>query len=139
MAIYLAGRYGRREELCGYRAELVAAGIEVTANWLDGPAQRHIDGTVLTPTEEQLVEIGADTPETVAISGKCAWQDVDDVLNATTLVAFTEHPASLNRGRGGRHVEYGMAIAAGIEVIVCGWREHIFHSLPQVIHFATWP
>ena len=34
--IYLASRYGRRDELCTYRAQLQALGFTVTSRWLDG-------------------------------------------------------------------------------------------------------
>lgn len=36
MKIYLAARYGRREELAGYRKELEAEGHIVTSRWLRG-------------------------------------------------------------------------------------------------------
>ena len=38
-AYYLAARYSRREELCGYRADLQRLGIEVPARWLNGSHQ----------------------------------------------------------------------------------------------------
>ena len=40
MKIYLAARYSRREELCGYRSELEAIGHTVTSRWLNGKPQR---------------------------------------------------------------------------------------------------
>jgi len=39
MKIYLASRYSRREELCGYRTQLESMGVEVTSRWLNGAHQ----------------------------------------------------------------------------------------------------
>lgn len=47
------------------------------------------------------------------------------------MISFTEPPRS-GASRGGRHVEYGIALARGVRVIVVGFRENIFHWLPQV-------
>jgi hypothetical protein len=38
-SIYLAARYSRREELCGYRTDLERAGFTVTSRWLNGEHQ----------------------------------------------------------------------------------------------------
>lgn len=42
--VYLAARYSRRLELCGYRAQLAEHGIEVPARWLNGSHQLDNDG-----------------------------------------------------------------------------------------------
>ena len=40
-------------------------------------------------------------------------------------------------GRGGRHVEFGLAIAWGKPVYLVGERENVFHWLPQVRVFPA--
>lgn len=50
---------------------------------------------------------------------------------------FSEPPDSHSK-RGGRHVEFGMALAWGLRLIVIGQRENVFHCLPQVERYDTW-
>ena len=117
-SVYFAARYSRLEELNGYRAELEALGIEVTSRWL--------------ATEPRLRSSYADED----------WRglglvDQEDVLAADALVCFAE-PAGAG-GNGGRHVEFGMALALGRRIILVGRREHIFHHLPEVEFVESWP
>ena len=39
--------------------------------------------------------------------------------------------------RGGRHVEFGLALAAGKRLCIVGPRENIFHFLPRVEVFRS--
>jgi hypothetical protein len=138
MNIYLAARYSRRLELCGYRAELVAAGHSVPARWLNGSHQLNNEGMPIGDDGEALVEAASQSAEAAApLREKFATEDRDDVLAADVLIAFTEVPRSSN-SRGGRHVELGIAIGAGIPVIVVGPRENVFCHLPEVTHYETW-
>jgi hypothetical protein len=41
----------------------------------------------------------------------------------------------IDSGRGGRHVEFGAAVATGKRLIVVGHRENLFHHLPGVEFF----
>ncbi len=68
-----------------------------------------------------------------------AVEDLSDLSAADTLIAFTEYPNSEGRGRGGRHVEYGYAMAVGCDLIVVGPRENVFHSLRKVRQYPDWP
>lgn len=56
MRIYLASRYSRREELCGYRSQLQAIGYDVQARWLNGEHQLDNAGTPIGDHGESLVE-----------------------------------------------------------------------------------
>ena len=56
---------------------------------------------------------------------------------ADALIAFTERPRA-ELTRGGRHVEFGMALAWRKRVLVVGPRETVFHTLGQVEHFWKW-
>lgn len=120
---YLAARYSRRAELCGYRDDLARRGVKVTARWLDGEHQ--IDDTGLS------VEAARVERERFAV------EDLTDAFDADVLIAFTEPPRSSN-SRGGRHVEFGVAIGRGIPVIVVGPRENVFHCLPGTPVYGTW-
>lgn len=123
MKIYLASRYSRREELCGYRAVLEADGHTITSRWLNGNHQIDDQGLSVQATESERVRF--------------AVEDWDDLMAADCCISFTEIPRS-ERTRGGRHVEFGAALAAGKQCIVIGPRENVFHCLPWVSYFTSW-
>ena len=50
---------------------------------------------------------------------------------------FTEPPQSVY-ARGGRHVEFGVAVSSGKRLIVIGYRENVFHWLPQIEFYERW-
>lgn len=114
MRIYIAARYDRRFEMLGVAASLMRVGHEVTSRWIEGGR-------------------GGDS-ELVA-----GLEDVGDLANADCLVTFTEQP---ERGvawaaRGGRHVEFGIALACGKRLCVVGPRENVFHHMPSVEVYTT--
>lgn len=124
MQFYLASRYGRKLELRQRREDLQQAGHVVTSQWLD---------TDLRATDLGVTSSGPEDRE------YHAQQDLADIQRADVLIAFTEDPeAGPVSSRGGRHVEFGYALACGRPVIVVGPRENIFHFLPNVRVFATW-
>lgn len=135
MKIYLAARYSRLEELAKYRDELIEMGHEVQARWLNGEHQLANDGTPIGESGEALVEGTGD--ERAALRMRFAMDDWEDVNAAELVINFTEPPRS-KANRGGRHVEYGIALANNADVIVVGYRENIFHWLPQVEFCETW-
>lgn len=138
MIIYLAARYSRRLELCGYRDQLRALGHEVPARWLNGAHQISTDGMPLTEEGERKFEEGH--PDADALRAGFARDDLDDVLAANLVVAFTEQPRSgAGSSRGGRHVELGVAIGTGKRIAVVGPRENIFCWLPHIWHYPGWP
>lgn len=147
MRIYLAGRYSRRLELCGYREQLVAAGHTVQAVWLNGEHQIGTDGAPIGEHGESLVE-AMDKTAREAFYGNAedraaklrlhfATDDFRDVTACELLIAFTEPPRSSN-SRGGRHVEFGIALGQRKPVWIVGPRENIFHWLDNVRHFDRW-
>jgi hypothetical protein len=140
MIVYLAARYSRREELCLYREELRALGFSVQARWLDGGHQISSEGTPLGENGEALVEgdCGGQSEEAGKLRAKFAADDWADVMRADIVISFTEPPRS-NASRGGRHVEFGIGLARGRRSMVVGYRENIFHWLPQVKFYKTWP
>ena len=143
MKIYLAARYSRREELVGYRTQLEKLGHVVQARWLNGGHQLSDKGTPIGENGEALVEDGDNStnPEaglrSAELRTKFAIDDWEDVNAAECVISFTEPPRS-KANRGGRHVEFGIALANKTPVIVVGHRENIFHWLPAVEFFPTW-
>lgn len=111
---YLAARYSRREELVKYADALRSMGHTVTSRWLAG--------------NHQINDAGLSEEGSAEERERFAQEDWADVLAADVLLAFTEPPRS-TASRGGRHVEFGIAIGAGIDVAVIGPRENVFHCL----------
>lgn len=120
MKIYLAARFSRRDQLRELAAELHRMGHEVTSRWLD------------TEWANRPNESSAAPPE---YREKYALIDMEDVKAAECVVNFTEAPG--DGSRGGRHVEFGLAIAWGKRLIVVGYRENLFHHLPKVEFFSS--
>jgi hypothetical protein len=116
LKIYLAARYSRNPEMRSVRDLLVAAGHEVTSRWIDNHGGE---------LEESL------TPERLAAEpefcGRFANVDVEDLRAAEMCISFTGAG-----GKGGRHVEFGMAQALGKRLVLIGPRENVFHCLPGV-------
>ena len=124
MNAYLAGRYSRRLELCGYAEDLQRAGHTVVSSWLDG----HHESQDLVGTDDE----------------KATWAIADllDLRKAHLLIAFTEDPRGIPT-RGGRHVELGYALALRDtceypSIAIVGPRENVFCCLPYVAQFDTW-
>lgn len=120
LAIYMAGRYARREELRAAALELEQLGHRVTSRWLfvdssvpKGPLEPHGRATDI------------------------ARMDFEDLRQADLCLAFTEPPDG-PQGRGGRHVEVGIALALGLRVVLVGPREHVFHCLPEIETCMSW-
>jgi len=126
MKIYLAARFSAQQEMLGVRDVLTAFGHEITSSWIDTDVSGEIGVDGLTPDV-----MNAD-PERCA---PYALHDMADLLAADTVIVFTQYGPSTT---GGRHVELGMALAAGKRVIVVGARENIFQTLPQVEWYPDW-
>lgn len=124
MRIYLAARYSRREEMCGYAELLRAKGYTVDARWL-------------SPPETVALEVESAMEEAPMSGYHFAQEDIEDLDKAGVVVCFTEVSNSPFT-RGGRHVEYGYALAKGKTLFIVGPRENVFYCLPQVIRFNTW-
>lgn len=122
--IYLAARYSRHGEMQGVRDVLGALGYEITSRWID----QHGGALEASYTPEKL---SAD-PDECAVFGQ---HDVADLKAADTCISFTSADGG---GKGGRHVEFGLALGLGKRLIVVGPRENIFHTLPAVTHYENW-
>jgi hypothetical protein len=120
--VYLAARYSRHTEMQDYRSQLEPLGYRVTSRWIDGGHE-----WVGTPDEEMPLEVGIGF----------AYEDLEDLNAAEIVICFTEEPRA-TATRGGRHVEFGYALAKGMEIIVVGYRENVFYTVPAIKFFETW-
>ena len=114
MKIYIAAPWQKR-----YRAQeimrlLEAEGHTVTSTWL-----------------KQDDALPSTTNDPVANDGY-ATLDLDDVAQADMLVALNP-PDFEYAGTGGRHVEFGYAIALKKRIVLIGQRSNIFHWLQHVV------
>lgn len=123
--IYLAARYSRNAEMRGARDVLEALGHTVTSRWIDCHAGKYL----VSFTPEHL---NSDP----GYCSRLGLHDIEDLSSADTVISFTDAEGG---GKGGRHVEFGYALAQpGKRIILVGPRENIFHTLPQVEHYPTW-
>ncbi len=122
--VYFAARYSRRDQLIAYRDQLRTLGIECTSRWLDG--------------NHELDDRGLSIQAADSERARFACEDFDDVCKANVVISFTEVPRT-TATRGGRHVEFGVALALSKTCIVIGPCENVFHHLPGVIRFDEWP
>jgi len=113
--IYLAARYSRNSEMREVAAYIRARGDEVTSRWINGSH-----------------EIG-DHPSDEA-RRVLAEEDYEDLVRADAVLCFSEEPRS-NNSRGGRHVEFGLALALNKPLFVIGPKENVFHYLPGITHY----
>lgn len=97
-------------------------GHEITSRWIDGGHELTKEGSTEAAHHERA---------------RFADEDWHDMMAADCVISFTEEPRRTNT-RGGRHVEFGGALAAGKRCIVVGWRENVFHCLPNVEFFPDW-
>lgn len=112
VSIYLASRFGRREEMEQIALDLMNAyGYDITARWVFGG-------------EEGL------TREDIALL------DIEDVDKADTIVAFTE-PYGTDFKGGGRYVELGYALAKNKRTVIIGERENVFCWHPNIEQFDS--
>lgn len=122
--VYLAARYSRHPEMQEYARQLSLCGHDSTARWILGDHELRSDGQ--SDADEWAV--------------RWAQEDWDDLMAADVVVSFTEGPGEKpGRARGGRHVEFGAALAVGKRCIVVCHRENVFHHLPQVEVVPNWP
>ncbi len=134
---YFVARFSRNAELRGYRDRLHAAhaGAKVSARWIDATAD---------PDPCVGERLNADP----ARAWEFARADLADISGADVFVQFTETPDAPTGfpSMGGRHVEFGYAIAlheeefglpgTRIRLVIVGPRENVFHAHPAVEVFA---
>lgn len=118
--VYLAARFARGREMQVYRERLARLGIETTSRWINAVS---FDGEEGAGAAEIMMN-----PEVYADFARA---DLQDVEACDTLIMFT------GGVRGGRHTEFGYALALGRSLVIIGEREHVFHALPHVHYCRT--
>jgi len=107
--IYLAAPYPTRDRCIEIMHVLEAAGHVVTSRWLKAPDE---------------------------LNDAFAREDLADVMSADLLLAY--NPLEFeNAGTGGRHIEFGYAIAKHKKLALIGNRSNIFHYLSDVKVYET--
>ncbi len=107
MRIYLASNYSTRPQMRAHAAILQTLGHTVTCEW--------INGTHGGDDRASYAEI-----------------DLRDLDAAESVIFFSEAPMG-SRTRGGKHVEFGYALAKGKRIYIVGPCVNVFHHLPQII------
>lgn len=123
MKIYLCASYARKATMALWAAELREIGHEIASTWHYRPERMSDNGIGIMCSKAEACEM--------------ALRDSLELLDADCLITLTE-PMDTLYARGGRHAEFGMAVAAGKRLIVVGHRENVFHFLPQVEFFDSW-
>lgn len=118
--IYLASRYSLKETMLKYAATLTSYGLQVTSRWL---LEEHSPTVSMTDIPDKTNE-------------QIAKDDLEDIVRSDIMLFFCEDQNN-QPPRGGRHVEWGYALAMGLRIICIGEKENIFHHLPQITHYAT--
>lgn len=109
LKVYIAAPYPLMADARAAAVQLEAASIDVTSRWLTCPDEMRDD---------------------------FARMDLADVEAADAIVAL--NPAGWeNQGTGGRHVEFGYALAHAKRVVIVGVRSNLFHHLARVCVMPT--
>jgi hypothetical protein len=125
LKLYIAGWFGAKDRLKDVRDTIHELGVgKVVGTWLDEEVAAPADptvaigyGSLLTPREARVY----------------ALRDMVEVASADVLILDT---IDVNP-RGGREVEFGLALADGIAVWVVGPQRNVFHYLSHRV-FPTW-
>lgn len=110
-SIYIAGPFKRREDLFLIREQLAQRHIESTSRWLDSHLSDY------------------DCP--VSVLRQEALEDLLDIHRADAFLLVNPEEW-VNEGRGGKHIEFGYALAKGRAMYVMGVASSIFHHHPNV-------
>jgi hypothetical protein len=123
-SIYLAARYSRNDEMRGVRDVLQALGHTITSRWIDQHGGNLLESFVAAKLN--------DDPDGCA---KYARVDLEDLEAADTVISFT---SSDGGGKGGRHIEFGLALGLAKHLVIVGPRENVFHTLPAIEWYPDW-
>ncbi len=117
MRIYLAARYREHPLMREWKKILEADGHEVTSRWING--------------SHELKDARDDGQRRTF-----AMEDIADI-NVAHVVILLSDGGSGDGARGGRHVEFGLALAWGKRIILVGQPENVFHFLSVVEKAST--
>jgi hypothetical protein len=149
MKFYLTSRFSRREELRGYRNQLLALGHEVLGSWLDSSLVLDDDAPQSQPGnggggheagEGSDMSFG-DFKNTHKLKSraeilraKVAQTVFAEISDCEGLIAFTD---AENNTHGAALAEFGMALGQNKKLWIVGKRQHVLHY-HDVPCFPTW-
>jgi nucleoside 2-deoxyribosyltransferase len=116
--IYLAARFSRREELKEHAEKIEELGFEVTSRWLE-------DGNHELTQDYQSDD---DYIKQAEIGRRYAMEDWTDLKAADLVILFTD-PEGSRAARGGKDVEWGIAIQAQKQIWLVGPHTNVFTYL----------
>lgn len=119
--IYLAGKFQAQSRLKIMAGHLNQMGYTIVGTWLDEEVSTAAPaGWVLSPLSNET-------------HTQYAKRDLAEVMLADLLILDTID----DDNRGGREVEFGIALARGIPTVVVGPLRNIFHHLATQ-HYCDW-
>lgn len=122
MKIYIAARFSKRPEANELAQHLKTLGHSITSRWV-------------LPDSDHVVPTGMSKQAADSERRRFAMEDIEDVQACDWMISFMEEPR--NNSRGGRHVEFGVALGLGKKLTIIGPRETVFHHLDEVQHFGS--
>lgn len=123
--VYIAGAWTDLTRLAEEANELQARGYTVVSTWLTH--ERDTTGS------SSYIQSGTKTPEVELQYEMNAKRDLAEVMMADLFILDT----ATDNNRGGREVEFGIALSKGIPTIVVGPFRNVFHRL-ATYHFGSW-
>jgi len=122
MNVYLAGRFSKRHVLHKLGKFLEENGHKIVSRWT-------------LPGTDHIKIVGLSAQAADSERQRFASEDIADIRECDWVVSLMEPPR--NNSRGGRHVEFGYAMALYKHLTIIGPRETVFHHLGAVEHFDT--
>lgn len=122
MNIFLSSRFSRRHECHVLGKKLAKFGHKVVSRW----TMQNCDHIIPAELSEQASD---------AERKRFAIEDYHDISDSEWFIVMTNEPR--NNGRGGYHVEFGIALAMQKKLTIIGPRENIFHHWPRATHFIN--
>jgi len=117
LKIYIASRFSRRHECHDLAKFLIGQGHEITSRWVK-------------PDSDHVKPVGMSEQAADDERNRFAVEDIEDVEACDCMVSLMEQPRG--NGRGGRHVEFGYALALRKHMVIIGPKETVFHHLEGI-------
>ena len=117
MKIYIAARFSKRHIAHRLGKTLATLGHTIVSRWS-------------MPHADYVAPVGLSEQATDDERRQFALDDMHDLRRANCLILLGE--SARNNSRGGRLVEFGVALAYGHRVMITQERETVFQCLPQV-------
>lgn len=118
MKIFLASVFAERGAMRVWRELIENQGHKVTSHWIDSPFKSDDDAT---PIELSIA----------------AEQNVHDIEDCDYFVLDSRLFVQNIYGHGGRHIDFGIALALKKKICLIGTPESPYHLLPPITHHET--